>query len=200
MSVFRVKLANTQQGRLDINPATGLPFTTSNQRTIMVTGPRGIQRQLADGETFTDSNYWKQFAYPQVALADAFIEVVTDDGSVYSTVAAENVFPVVWLPGTDGVIGAGDDYEDTNMSLDIVDTYGAPAQFVQIQNTDSSDSVQVRLNGSTDAVFTLDASSTQIFNPGDLIVTKIEFDNSASGAASVGSVQVILSIKSASNS
>lgn len=200
MSVFRVKLANAVQGQLEINPVTGLPFTTSVSRTINVTGPRRIQRQLKDGETFTDSNYWKRFAYPQVALDVAFIEVVTDDGSVYSDVDAENVYPIVWAPGTDGVIASGDTYTDTNMSLDILTTYGGSAKFVQIQNTDSSNAVKIKLNGSADAILTLQANSTQIFNSGDLIINKIEFDNSFSGAAEVNAVEVVLSVKSVSNS
>lgn len=196
MSVFRVKLQNTVQGRLDIDPTTGLPFTTSKQRTIQVTGPKKIMRKLYDGETFTDCNYWKQFAYPQTSLEMAFIEVVTDDGSVYSDIESENTYPVVWLPGDEGTITSGDDYSDDNMALDIVDEYGAPATFVQLQNTDSSNGVKVRLNGSTSAVFTLGANSTQVFNPGDLVITKIEFDNSFSGAAEVAVVEVLLSIKS----
>lgn len=196
MSVFRVKLASSNQGMLDIDPTTGVPFTTSQQRTIMVTGPNRIQRQLHDGQTFTDCNYWKQFAYPQTTLENAFIEVVDDDGSVYSSVSDENSFPVVWSPGADGVIGAGDSPEDDNMSLDIVATYGGPAMFVQIQNTDGSHSVKVKLNGSSSAIFTLDSSSTQIFNHGDLVVNKIEFDNSASGSSAVTSVEVIISVKS----
>jgi len=199
MSVFRVKLQNSQQGRMDIDPSTGVPFSTSKQRTIYVTGPKGIHRKLTDGETFTDSNYYKQYAYPQCSLEDAFLEVVTDDGSYYSDVESENVYPVVWLPGADGIIGAGDDDSDDNMTLDIVDTYGAPAMFVQIQNTDSG-SVQVILNGSATATFTLDGSSTQIFNAGDLVVTSIAFDNSASGAGAIDAVEVILSIKSRNNS
>lgn len=200
MSVFRVKLQNANQGSLDIDPSTGLPFTTSKQRTIMVTGPKRIQRQLSDGETFTDSNYWKQFAYPQVSLEQAFIEVVTDDGSVYSDVVSENVYPIVWLPGDDGVIADDDTYDDTNMSLDIVDTYGAPAVMVQLQNSDGSHDIKVRLNGSTDAVFTLASNSTQIFNHGDLVITKIEFDNSFSGSSQVNAIEVLLSVKSQSNS
>ena len=199
MSVFRVNLQTTMQGLLDIDPTTGVPFTTSNQRTMTVTGPKGIHRVLNDGDTFTDSNYWKQFAYPQMALDQAFIEVVTDDGSVYSSVESENVYPIVWHPGDDGVIGAGDAPEDDNMSLDIVDTYGAPAKFVQMKNTDSA-SIQVILNGSADAIMTLDGNSTQIFNQGDLIITKIEFDNSASGTGAVDAVEVVLSIKSTNNS
>lgn len=196
MSVFRVKLANGDQGKLEINPATGLPFTTSKSRTINVTGPKRIQRQLKDGETFTDCNYWKRFAYPQVALADAFIEVVTDDGSVYSDVESENVYPVVWKPGTDGVVAANATYTDTNMSLDIVATYGGPAMFVQIQNTDSSDAIKVKLNGSSSAILTIEANSTQIFNHGDLVISSIGFDNSFSGAAQVNAIEVLLSVKS----
>lgn len=200
MSVFRVKLANAVQGKLETNPVTGLPFTTSVSRTINVTGPRRIQRQLKDGETFTDSNYWKRFAYPQLSLADAFIEVVTDDGSVYSDVESENVYPVVWAPGTSGVVASGETYDDTNMALDIVATYGGPAMFVQIQNTDSSNAIKIKLNGSTSAILTLQANSTQIFNSGDLVISKIEFDNSFSGAAEVNAVEVLLSVKSVSNS
>lgn len=200
MSVFRVKLANAAQGKLEINPATGLPFTTSKSRTINVTGPKRIQRQLKDGEQFTDCNYWKRFAYPQVSLEDAFIEVVTDDGSVYSDVDSENVFPVVWKPGTSGVVSANTTYTDTNMSLDIVATYGGPAKFVQIQNTDSSDSIKVRLNGLSGAILTIDPNSTQIFNSGDIIINKLEFDNSFSGAAQVNAVEVLLSVKSQINS
>ena len=200
MSVFRVKLQHPQQGLLDVNPLTGKSVATSIQRTISVAGPNGITRVLKDGQTFTDSNYWKQFAYPQLPLDQAFIEVVTDDGSVFSYVESENVYPVVWKPGTAGVIGAGDAPTDTNMTLDIVDTYGSPAMFVQIKNEDSSNPIKVKLNGSTNAVLTVAASTHQIFNYNDLVVTKLEFDNSASGTSEVDYVEVILSVKSKSNS
>jgi hypothetical protein len=200
MSVFRVKLNNAINGSMDVNSLTGVQNTTSIQRTMDVVGPNLIHRHLVDGQTFTDCNYWKQFAYPQVTLADAFIEVVTDDGSVWSKDSDDNVYPVVWLPGTAGVIGAGAGPSGTNMALDIISTYGGPAKFVQIKNNDGSHSVKVRLNGSTSAVFTLDTSSTQIFNDGDIVVSKIEFDNSASGTSAVNSVEVILSVKSVSNS
>jgi hypothetical protein len=155
---------------------------------------------LADGDTFTDSNYFKRFCYPQVSLEDAILEVVDDDGSVYSDVPAENTFPVVWLPGTSGVLAAGDTYDDTNMALDIAETYGGYATFVQISNYDSNDDCRVRLNGSTSAVLTVQNASTQVFDSGDIAITSIEFDNSASGASTVNSVQVILGVKSVSNS
>ena len=96
MSVFRVKLNNAAQGALDINPSTLLEFNTSIQRTIYVTGPKRIYRKLLDGETFTDCNYWKKFAYPQVPYDQAFIEVVSDDGSIYSEIEEENNYPMVY--------------------------------------------------------------------------------------------------------
>jgi hypothetical protein len=200
MSVFRVKLSNPKQGLLDKNPVTGLPFATSLQRTIFVTGPKKIQRRLADGETFTDCNYWKRFAYPQVALEDAFIEVVTDDGSVYSDDNSENTYPVVWKPGVAGTIAGGTASTGTNMSLDIVATYGGPAMFVQLKNTDGSHAIKVKLNGSSSAVITLEANSTQIFNSGDLVINKLEFDNSFSGAGTVATIEVLMSVKSVINS
>ena len=195
MSVFRVKLNQGNQGTLDSS-------TTSVQRTMYVQGPNRIYRKLNDGDTFTDSNYWKRFAYPQVALDDAFIEVTSDDGSVYSDVASENVFPVTWLPGAaeDGILVATDTYDDDGMSLDILATYGGPAVFCQISNSDSTHNCHVRLNGSTDAVITLSHGETQVFNSGDLAISKIEFDNSASGASNVDAVEVLLSVRSVSNS
>ncbi|RDJ35635.1 MAG: hypothetical protein DWQ19_12520 [Crenarchaeota archaeon] len=202
MSTFKVNLSNVNQGRLDIDPSTGLPFETSVQRTISVTGPKRIQRQLKDGETFTDSNYWKRFAYPQVPYDQAFIEVVSDDGSVYSDIASENTFPAVWEPGVAGTLTNGATWTDTNMSLDLVATYGGHAVFVQINNNDSSDAdaAKVRLNGLSTAVFTVAAGSSQIFNAGDLSVSKIEFDNTDSGTGGIGPIQVIMSIRSVSNS
>jgi len=200
MSTFRVKLNNGSQGLLDIDPSTGLQATTSKQRTVYIMGPKKVNRLLNDGETFTDSNYYKRFCYPQVSYQDAILEVVSDDGTVWSDVESENTYPVVWLPGAagTGVVGIGETYTDDNMSLDIVATYGAAARFVQLQNTDTSDAIKVRLNGT--AVFTLDKASVQAFEPGDMSVTKIEFDNSFSGAAQVSSVEVLLGVKSVSNS
>lgn len=196
MSLFQVKLNNAVQGNMDVDMLTGSENTTSIQRTMDVCGPNRIQRHLIDGQQFTDCNYWKQFAYPAMSLDQAFIVVLTDDGSVYSPNPEENTFPVVWLPGTAGVIGAGIGPAGVNMALNVVATYGGPAQFVQIQNTDASHSIKVKLNGSTNAVFTLGTSSTQIFNHDDLIITKIEFDNSASGTSAVNAVDVILSVQS----
>ncbi len=209
MSVFRVNFSNADQGQLDVDPTTGVALATSIQRTMMITGPKNVQRQLKDGETFTDSNYYKRYAFQQVSLEEAILEVETDDGSVFSDIPSENTFPVTWLPGAngDGDLVDGDTWTDTNMSRDIVAVHGGPAVFVQINNNDDTAYARVRLNGT--AIFSLAPNSSQIFNNGDLQVTKIEFDNTFSGGLfpgdgnddfDVSGVEVILSVRSVSNS
>lgn len=187
MSVFRVKLNNSAQGALDINPSTLLGFSSSIQRTIFVTGPKRIYRKLFDGDTFTDCNYWKKFAYPQVPYDQAFIEVITDDGSIYSEVEEENNYPQVYtLTVLDSSAFAAN-------VCDIIGDTGAAANFVQINNTAGGGDVRVKLNGLAGAIFDLNAGDTQVFNYGDLAVTKLNFDNSSGSDADI---QVIVSIKS----
>ena len=170
MSVFRVKLNNSAQGALDINPSTLLEFSSSIQRTIFVTGPKRIYRKLFDGDTFTDCNYWKKFAYPQVPYDQAFIEVITDDGSIYSEVEEENNYPKVYtLTVLDGSAFAAN-------VCDIIGDTGAAANFVQINNASGGGDVRVKLNGLAGAIFDLNAGDTQVFNYGDLAVTKLNFN------------------------
>lgn len=202
MSVFRVQLNNSRQGLLDRDPSTasqndlGDQMSTSKQRGVYVMGPNRINRLLKDGDTFTDSNYWKKFAYPQVALADAFIQVVTDDGSIYSDVASENVYPKVY----DLTISQDTTWDDTGNSADIIGDTGGYAVFAQITNKDSSgDDLRMRLNGLSTAVMDLPANSTQVFNSGDLALSLIEFENPNSGGADV-EVQIVLSVRSVMNS
>lgn len=192
MSVFRVKLNNNIQGNLDVDPTTSAMASTSIQRTIFVTGPKKTYRTLRDGDEFTDCNYWKRFAYPQVPMSDAFIEVVTDDGSIYSDVADENTYPKVY----DLSVTNGSTY--TSNVVDILGDTGGYAVFVQIANQGST-AVKVRLNGVTDAIFDLGASETQVFNSGDLSITKLEFANTVSGGSTTA-VQVLVSVRSVCNS
>lgn len=204
MSVFRVKLNNVNQGLLDKNPATasagsivgqglGGQMNPSIQRGVYITGPNRINRLLTDGETFTDCNYWKRFASPQVSFENAFIEVVTDDGSIYSDIASENTYPRVF----DIDATAGTTFTDNQ--ADIVGDTGGYAVFAQITNNGSED-VRIRLNGLTTAVFDLPSSSSQIFDKGDLSISLIEVDHSASGASSTVAVQVITSVRSVCHS
>ncbi len=203
MSVFRVKLQNAEQGLLDLDPSQdvcdarhcpGAPFTTSIQRTVYIMGPNKINRLLKDGDTFTDCNYWKRFAYPQIPLNEAFIEVVTDDGSVYSDDPSENNYPYADTL----TILAGTTFTDTGNSIDILGDLGSFATFVQITNQTSQD-IRVRLNGVATAIFDLGGNETQVFNNGDLQITMLEFDNTDSGAVDAD-VQVILAVRSVCSS
>jgi hypothetical protein len=205
MSVFRVALNNRQQGLLDLDPSTasagavtgqglGDQKDPSIQRGVYVMGPNLINRLLIDGETFTDCNYWKRFAYPQVSLEDAIVEVVSDDGSIYSDIATENVYPKVY----DESVAAGTTWTDNE--VDIAGDTGGYAVFAQITNKHRSQDISMRLNGLTTAVMDLPADSTQVFNSGDLSLSLIEFDNSESGASGPVEVQVVLSIRSVCNS
>jgi len=195
MSVFKVKLNNTAQGLLDkrfdagVEGAQGSQFTTSIQRTIYVAGPGKKYRKLFDGDTFTDCNYWKRFAYPQVPLSEAFIEVVTDDGSVYSDVSEENTFPRVY----NIVVASGSEFD--NNEADILGDNGGYATFVQITNKGAND-VDCRINDVGDAVITIGSGETQVFNSGDLLISKLNFEET-DGATTV---QVLVSVKSACNS
>lgn len=192
MSVFRVKLNNADQGGMDINPATGAVSSTSYQRTIWVAGPNKINRKLKDGDQFTDCNYWKRFAFPQMPMDQAFIEVVSDDGSIYSDMKDENTYPKVY----DLSVVNGSTY--TANVVDILGDSGGHAVFVQIANQGST-AVKVRLNGVADAIFDLGGGETQVFNNGDLSITKLEFANTVSGGSD-SNVQVLVSVKSVCNS
>ena len=189
MSVFQVVLNNVSQGSLDLNPSVLSPYAQmdpSVQRTIYVSGPGRIYRNLKDGDTFTDCNYWKRFSYPQVSQQDAFIAVVTDDGSVYSDIPEENNFPRVYSLTVDD----GSTYDDN--LIDILGDNGGPAQFVQIHNIGTGD-VSIRINGIANAVFSLESGNTQVFNYGDITVTKLELSNSSGNSSSV---QTIISVRS----
>lgn len=206
MSVFRVNLNNIEQGTLDLDPSTntsttygalGEAFGTHNsnsgdyslQRQVFVMGPGKINRLLSDGETFTDCNYWKRFSYPTVGREFAFIEVVTDDGSVYSDIPAENTF------GVGGTFTLATTYNTTNM-IDFVTTHGGPATFLQVRNNDGSIDITGELNGDANVTFTLGAGETQVFNSNDLSITQIRL-KSASGTPSA---EVLAAVRSVCNS
>jgi len=181
MSVFQVQLQNVNQGKLDVDPSSyvsgsgygqlGSAFLTSKQRQIYVAGPNRTYRLLKDGDQFTDCNYWKRFAYPQVSHEQAFIKVITDDGSVYSDIPEENTFAkgetVTLTTALSGNV------------IDFVTTYGGPARFLQIQNLDGTKSVTGELNGDVNVTFTLNAGESQIFNNGDLAITLLRLKTSS---------------------
>jgi hypothetical protein len=188
MSTFRVKLTNAAQGLMD---SAGQNSGTSIQRTMYAMGPNKVSRKLADGEEFTDSNYWKRFAYPQMPLDEAFIEVVSDDGSVYSDVESENTFPYSYK---DVTLTGGTSYADN--VCDIFGDTGGYGQFAWITPTVAC---KMKINGLSTSVTDLAANVTVIFEKGDMLISKLEFDNSASGASS-GTIDVLFGVKASSNS
>jgi hypothetical protein len=197
MSVFKVKLNNSLQGRLDVNPMTdtsenfgivGDPFPTSIQRQIYVAGPNNVHRLLKDGETFTDCNYWKKFTAEVVGDEYAFIEVVTDDGSIYSDVAAENVYSV------GGSLTLTTNYSDS--IVDFVVDHGGPARFLMVQNLDEAIVINGELNGDSNVIFAVGAGETMMFNQGDLIITTLRLK----GASGNPNISYIASVRSICNS
>jgi hypothetical protein len=209
MSTFRVQLNNIEQGLLDKDPSTatgsahlggiageglGDQMSPSNQRTVYVMGPNRTNRLLKDGDTFTDCNYWKKFAYPQVPYEQAFIYVVLDDGSVYSDIASENVVPYVF----DLTLDAESTYTDAANIADMV-AVGGYAVFAQITNKNTSTDPSVKMKINDSVIIDLPADTTQVFNVGDLTISKLAFDNSESGAVETA-VQILVSLRSVCNS
>jgi hypothetical protein len=194
MSVFKVDLNNQYQGYLDLDPKTGIGFEASSgnpsvQRSVYLAGPNGGVMEMKDGATFTDSNYWKRFAYPQVPASQAFITVLTDDGSAWSDVPSENVFPQVFT----GTASSG-----TTTLVDFTNSGTASfAQFAQITNNGAG-ALSVSLNALSSAAFPLANGATQIFSAGDVNLGALGLTTASGSASSTANYQVIASIRSIS--
>ena len=192
MSVFRVKLNNNIQGRLDINSTDtddyGDQIMVSKQRQIYVTGPNRKYRLLSDGDVFTDCNYWKKFTTEAMGEEFAFIELLSDDGSIYSDVPEENTFSV------GETLTLSTDFQDA--SIDFIDNHGSPARFLMVQNLDEEIAVTGELNGDSNITFVVGAGETMMFNQGDMVITRLRL-KAASGSPDVS---YIASVKSNCNS
>ncbi len=184
MSTFKVKLTGygtgpTAQGALA--SAGGV-----DQRSVWIMGPDRVNRELKDGAVFDDVNYWKRYAYPQVPLDEAIIEVVTDDGIEWLDDRQTN-FPRVY-----DITAAGGSAFSTNIA-DILSTTGGYAVFAQITNKSTTQDVTLRLNKDDSAIIDLPAGSTQSFQAGDVSISTIEIGNDAVGAVDA-EVQILVSI------
>lgn len=191
MSVFVVALNNIDQGKLDINPLTGGQADPSIQRQIYVMGPNRTNRLLTDGETFTDCNYWKQFAFPQTTRELAFVSVQTDDGTTWADNTSSNIVDSSTLTGA-----AGSNFATDGNEWDIEAEHTSYAIYTRIINTAASGTVNIRLNDA--ATFSLDGGSEIIFDVGDLSVMKVAVSNNGSGAVA-SPIEVIALIKSICN-
>lgn len=174
MSVFRVKLSNSQQGVL----------SGASQRSAYIMGPNKINRILKDGDEFEDVNYWKRFAYPQLSLEEAFIEVILDDGIQYVDGQQVN-FPKVYD------LTASPESDFAENEANITRDTGGSAVFAQITNKSETESVKLKLNNSSSAVLDLPAGSTQVFNAGDVSIGSIQVKNESSSEVKV---QILVSV------
>ena len=179
MSLFKVQLSNSVQGKM-----------SQGQRSAYIIGPNKINRILKDGDTFRDSNYWKRFAYPQVPLEEAFIEVLEDDGIQYIDNQQNNT------PKTYNITAAANSGFEENKA-DIFEDFKGNAVFTQITNKNLSQEIKIRLNKSDDAIIDLPAGATQSFNAGDVSINCIEVSNESEESVDV---QIFVSIAVISNS
>ena len=186
MSVFQVNLHSFGQG-----PVNNVRFQTLagglTPRTIYAMGPNKINRVLKDGDQFTDSNYWKRFAYPALPLDQAWITVVTDDGSTYDDHEKNGGVSTV---GYTLACAASSAYSANQAA--ILSDYGNVAKYVQITNTHATGLVKIRVNGVATAVFDLQPLSTHIFNVGDLDISLIEIQVGAIG--STATVEIVAGV------
>jgi hypothetical protein len=200
MSVFQVTLNNINEGQMDLQyNATyphGTPMTTSLQRTIYINGPHRVNRELKDGMTFTDCNYYKQFCLydpvlnPQGCTQDKVIlTCISDDGSIWDEV-----------DNTSGAAPLAFAATGTSYSLNVLSTYGAYATFCQISNFNgttgqgANEALVVTLNGGA-AVFSIPAGSDQLFDKGDLLIGSISLAlPSGASSGSVLNAQILLGV------
>lgn len=156
-----------------------------------IVGP-GAQVTLQKDEEFTGSNYFKRFTYQgmidagidaSVAAQEAFLVVVTDDGSAFE-LSNSNVpnNPRVY----NDVIAFGDD-----QLFDFETDLGGPALFTSIEV--SNEDVYVYLNDSSTARVTLAAGSTLTFSAGELLLSSVRISNIISGGSLNAVVQIIVS-------
>ena len=68
------------------------------------------------------------------------------------------------------------------------------AIFVQIANQGNTP-VKCKINGIAGAIFDLGSGETQVFNYGDLTISKLEFANTVSGGSTTA-IQILASVKS----
>lgn len=161
----------------------GFWSATSIQMTMYAPGARLTNRVLRDGEVFQDCNYWKQFTATNLGIADAFIEVLDDDGIPY--VAGEVSFQTVVYSVS---VTQGSGFSDN--VVNILDDYGVPASSVSV--TVTGDDVVMRINGSSSADLPITSGTTV----NDLqSITLLNFSNLVSGGGTA-TVTVLATIPS----
>ena len=167
MSIFQVTLAKV------------VPGTTSaeafGQQSVNLPMPKGQGEKIfKDREVFEGSNYWKKYCVPSMSQEDAFLVIIEDDGTIYSEDDSENNQPFIVTKK----VAAGSSYDDEGNEVDLMKEQGTFATFVLIRNKNSSQEVNVKINGSKNAILELDGNDEISFDKGDIPISKLNFDNS----------------------
>lgn len=161
----------------------------SVQRTIYVDGPNLVKRELNDGQLFTDCNYWKQFAYPQISIDQAFIEVVTDDGIPFDYNSQTSIPKVYSLTVANGTGFA------TNVR-DILGTFGVAANSASVSVTGAN--VVMRINNDPGADYPIVSGGSVEFSSGEVQISSLAFSNLVSGG-STATVLILFTLPSKCN-
>ena len=153
-------------------------FTNISGSLLFLHAPENQTLEAGIGEQVTACNYFKRFTAEGGATAAAMtllLRLDSDDGSTWSRTAAPNN-PYVYH----GVIVAGTTYAVNELDIE-TDLPGA-AQFCQIY---TSAACQVKVNSKATAIVNLQADAYQVFNVNELLISKLNFDASQSGATDV---------------
>ena len=156
-----------------------MPGTTSaeafGQQSVNLPMPQGQGEKIfKDREVFEGSNYWKKYCVPSMSQEDAFLVIIEDDGTIYSEDDSENNQPFIVTKK----VAAGSSYDDEGNEVDLMKEQGTFATFVLIRNKNSSQEVNVKINGSKNAILELDGNDEISFDKGDIPISKLNFDNS----------------------
>lgn len=191
MSVFQVRLIPPGASAVYANDASAVNGVSS-QRTVELVGPNGVRRIHSDGETFTESNYFKKYCPLSeggtMPEDEAYLTLVSDDNTVwddFNTTAANKRTVVKHL-----TVDGGTTYTDAGNEIDIAGLYGGYASFLQII---TNQDIRVEINGSHDSIIYL-AAGTQTFNEGEIAANLLRFDNTDSGVVTAH-VQVVMGIR-----
>ena len=167
MSIFQVILAKFERG------------TTSReafgQQSVSLPTPQNQgERTFKDREVFEGSNYCKKYCTPSMSQADAFLVIIEDDGTIYSEDDSENNQPFIVTKK----VAVGSSYNDEGNEIDLMKEQGTFATFVLIRNKNASQEINVKINGSKNAILELDGNDEISFDKGDIPISKLNFDNS----------------------
>jgi len=166
MSTFQVILT-----KLNRNTISG---DALGQRTVNLPTPEGPHKTFKDREIIEGPNYWKRYCSPSMPHGEAFLVILEDDGTIYSDNDSENTYPFI----VSKKVAPGSSYEDEGNEINLMKEQGTFATFALIRNKNASQEINIKINGSKNAILELDGNDEISFDKGDLPISKLNFDNS----------------------